>query len=114
MTTAGPGPLRSRTVLTAPPDLGGLPPLATGITVRFDAAPADTYLTLSTEGGEVVYQKAVGEGARSFTPDLNDWRNLSGRRSVQIALASRAVLALLCKAQRPLKSYTGGRRWSGL
>lgn len=61
------------------PDLGGLPPLATGITVRFDAAPADTYLTLSTEGGEVVYQKAVGEGARSFTPDLNDWRNLSSR-----------------------------------
>ena len=61
------------------PDLGGLPPLATGITVRFDAAPADTYLTLSTEGGEVVYQKAVGEGARSFAPDLNDWRNLSSR-----------------------------------
>ncbi|MDO4245099.1 MAG: hypothetical protein Q4C89_03655 [Deinococcus sp.] len=61
------------------PDLGGLPPLATGITVRFDAAPANTYLTLSTEGGEVVYQKAVSEGAMSFAPDLNDWRSLSSR-----------------------------------
>lgn len=63
----------------AGPDLGGLPPLPSGITVRFDAAPANTYLTLSTEGGEVVYQKAVNEGAMSFTPDLNDWRSLSSR-----------------------------------
>ena len=62
------------------PNLGGLPPLDTGITVRFDAAPDNTYLTLSTDedaASKVVYQKAVPTGARDFKPDLNDWKALS-------------------------------------
>lgn len=62
------------------PDLGGLPPLPSGITVRFDAAPANTYLTLSTDedaASKVVYVRAVPTGATSYTPDLNDWKALS-------------------------------------
>ena len=64
------------------PNLGGLPPLDSGVTVRFAPAPENTFLTLSTgEGDEskVVYQRAVPAGARSFKPDLNDWKALSGR-----------------------------------
>ena len=63
----------------AAPDLGGLPPLDSGITVRFDAAPENTFLTLSTgedAASRVVYQRAVPAGARSFKPDLNDWKAL--------------------------------------
>lgn len=69
------------------PDLGGLPTLPSGIVVRFGPAPAKTYLTLQTEGGEVVYQKAVTEGATSFKPDLNDWKALSSRAEA-VALPS--------------------------
>lgn len=49
------------------------PPLPTGISVRFPAAPANAYLSLLTEGGESVYQLPVPAGQTSIAVDSTKW-----------------------------------------
>ncbi|GAA5513797.1 hypothetical protein Dcar01_02544 [Deinococcus carri] len=56
---------------------GGRPELPSGVEVRHPAAPGGTsvYLSLLTEGGEKVYQKAASAGTTRTEVDPAAWQN---------------------------------------
>lgn len=54
---------------------GGRPPLPTGVEVRFPAAPANAYLSLLTEDGRNVYQRAVPAGATATEVSPGGWKD---------------------------------------
>lgn len=73
----------------------GLPPLPTGVEVRFPAAPANTYLSLMTDAGESVYQIPVPQGQTSVAPDPSRWRAASERAVAAETLVPQGVTASL-------------------
>ena len=80
---------------TADTSVPGLPPLPTGVEVRFPAAPANTYLSLTTDAGESVYQLPVTAGQTSAAPNPLQWRAASERAVAAETLVPQGVTASL-------------------
>ena len=80
---------------TSGESLPGLPPLPTGVEVRFPAAPANTYLSLTTDAGESVYQMPVSVGQTSAAPNPLQWHAASERAVAAETLVPQGVTANL-------------------
>lgn len=80
---------------SADTSVSGLPPLPTGVEVRFPAAPAGAYLSLMTDSGESVYQVPVTAGQTSVAPNPLQWRAASEQAVAAETLVPQGVTASL-------------------